>query len=201
MGPDFGTDERMRGGGDPWLWREEGAAAAGRRPRRSRGPGRRPGRGRGGWDRGYGRRANRGDVRAAILALLAEEPMHGYQIIRELEERTAGAWKPSPGSVYPTLQMLEDEGVLRSESEGGRNVFHLTDEGRTAAAAGDPEPWSAVVGDAGQAGIRDVVGGLMAAFTQVVRTGSPDQVDRARKVLNDARKALYGILSEDVEEI
>lgn len=139
-------------------------------------------------------------MRAAILALLTEQPMHGYQMITELEERTGGAWKPSPGSVYPTLQMLEDEGLVLAESEGGRNVFHLTDAGRAAATAGDPSPWESVAGDAGQVGMRQAVGGLLAAFKQVAQTGTPDQVVRAKTIVNDARKALYGILAEDVEE-
>lgn len=160
--------------------------------------GRGPTRGRGG-QRGH-RRVARGDVRAAILALLAEQPMHGYQVINELEERTGGAWKPSPGSVYPTLQMLEDEGLLRAESDSGRNVFHLTDSGRDAVRAGDPEPWAAMIGDRRQVGARRVAEGLFAAYKQVAQTGTPEQVERARAVMNDARKALYGILAEDVEE-
>src|SRR5579884_3118357 len=86
---------------------------------------------------GGGRRAGRGDIRSAILALLAEQPMHGYQIIQELERRSEGAWRPSPGSVYPTLQQLEDEGLVKTvEQEGGRKVFELTDAGRTEAKTG-----------------------------------------------------------------
>lgn len=161
--------------------------------------GRGPGRGRGG--RGHGRRVGRGDVRAAILALLAEEPMHGYQIIGELEQRTAGAWKPSPGSVYPTLQMLEDEGLVAAESEGGRNVFGLTDAGRDAAAAGDPTPWEAMIGDGHSVANRQIAMALSMAFKQVVQTGTPDQVERARAIVNDARKALYGILAEDIDGV
>src|SRR6476659_5530418 len=89
---------------------------------RSRGP--RYGRGRG------GPRARRGDVRAAVLALLAERPMHGYEMIKEVEERTQGAWTPSAGSIYPTLQMLEDEGLIRGEESEGKRRFTLTDAGR-----------------------------------------------------------------------
>src|SRR6478672_10560969 len=88
---------------------------------RSRGP--RYGRGRG------GPRARRGDVRAAVLALLAERPMHGYEMIKEIEERTDGAWTPSAGSIYPTLQMLEDEGLIRGEESDGKRRFTLTEEG------------------------------------------------------------------------
>ena len=80
-----------------------------------------------GWGHGYGgRRARRGDVRAAILALLAERPMHGYEMIQELEERTEGAWKPSAGSIYPTLQLLEDEGLIRGEEAAGKRRFEIT---------------------------------------------------------------------------
>lgn len=160
--------------------------------------GRGPTRGRGG--HGRHRRVGRGDVRAAILALLAEQPMHGYQVISELDERTGGAWKPSPGSVYPTLQMLEDEGLLQAEPDNGRKVFHLTEAGREAAESGEQEPWATMVDDRRHVGARRVAEGLFAAYKQVVQAGTPDQVERARTVMNDARKSLYCILAEDVEE-
>ena len=168
------------------------------RGRPIRGSGR--GRGRGGHRSRSGGRANRGDVRAAVLALLAEAPMHGYQIISELDERTGGAWKPSPGSVYPTLQMLADEGLVRSEPEGGKNVFHLTDSGRRAAAQGDSAPWDAVAGDGATVDVRRTIAQLAMAFKQVTHTGTVDQVERATRILNDARKAIYGILAEDPSE-
>ena len=76
-----------------------------------------------------GTRAGRGEVRTAVLALLAERPMHGYQIIREIEERSGGHWKPSAGSVYPTLQLLADEGFISSEETNGRKVYSLTADG------------------------------------------------------------------------
>ena len=136
-------------------------------------------------------------MRAAILALLAEQPMHGYQVIQELSERTEGVWRPSPGSVYPTLQLLEDEGLVEPTAEGGKKIFHLTPAGEEIAAQGEPEPWSEVAGDAAQVALGQVVRGLLAAFQQVARTGTPDQLERTRVVLNDARKALYGILAED----
>ncbi|WP_205698956.1 PadR family transcriptional regulator [Conexibacter sp. SYSU D00693] len=151
---------------------------------------------------GRGPRAARGDVRAGILALLAEEPMHGYQVMRELTERSGGAWRPSPGSVYPTLQQLQDEGLVRSEeAEGGRKVFHLTDEGRPAAegAVHPQAPWDAVKaaegGDASD--LRDVVGGLLGATRQIAFGGTPEQVAKAREVLVEARKRLYRILADD----
>ena len=93
--------------------------------------------------RGAGTRMGRGDVRAAVLALLAEQPMHGYQIIREIEERSGGTWKLSPGSVYPTLQLLADEGLISAEeSNGGRSTRSPT-QGRVEAeaAGGKPAPW------------------------------------------------------------
>ena len=144
-------------------------------------------------------RMGRGDVRTAILVSLTEAPMHGYQIIQAIEARTNGAWKPSPGSVYPTLQMLEDEGLVRAEATGGKNVFHLTDAGREAADEGESAPWEAVAGDAATVDLRRTIGQLVMAFKQVAQTGTPDQVQRAGVILNDARKALYGILAEDVE--
>src|SRR6266576_1975130 len=87
----------------------------------------------GGWGRGprgRGRKARRADIRTAALLLLAEEPRNGYQIMQEVEERSNGLWRPSPGSVYPALQQLEDEGLIRSEEIDGRKLFELTDEGR-----------------------------------------------------------------------
>ncbi|WEO98703.1 PadR family transcriptional regulator [Streptomyces sp. FXJ1.172] len=164
------------------------------------GPGFGPGpwgpRGRGG-PRG---RARRGDVRASILALLKDRPMHGYEMIQEIAERSGGAWKPSPGSVYPTLQLLEDEGLIASESEGGKKLFALTEDGRTAADAGPDAPWEEAsrgvdweaLGEIRQAGF-----GLMEAFSQVWKTGSKEQREKALAVINDARKKLYLILADE----
>ncbi|WP_234544090.1 PadR family transcriptional regulator [Streptomyces shenzhenensis] len=164
------------------------------------GPGFGPGhwgpRGRGG-PRG---RARRGDVRASILALLKDRPMHGYEMIQEIAERSGGAWKPSPGSVYPTLQLLEDEGLIVSESEGGKKLFSLTDSGRTAADAGPDAPWEEAsrgvdfeaLGEIRQAGF-----GLMEAFGQVWKTGSKEQREKALAVINETRKKLYLILADE----
>jgi DNA-binding PadR family transcriptional regulator len=154
------------------------------------------------WFRGRGPRAGRGDVRAAILALLSEEPMHGYQIMRELTERSGGVWRPSPGSIYPTLQLLEDEGLVRGEeSEGGRRLFHLTDEGREAAAAtsSGQAPWDVVAagGDEKALAFRDLAFQVMVAARQVAQAGEPAQVDRAMDVLRETRRRLYGILAEE----
>ncbi|WP_367123140.1 PadR family transcriptional regulator [Streptomyces phytohabitans] len=156
------------------------------------------GRGRG----GPHRRARRGDVRASILALLKDRPMHGYEMIQEIAERSGGAWKPSPGSVYPTLQLLEDEGLIVSASEGGKKLFSLTDPGRTEAEAGPEAPWE----EAGRGvdweamnEIRKAGGGLIEAFKQVWSTGTPEQREKALGVVNDARKKLYLILAEEDE--
>ncbi|MBT2505805.1 helix-turn-helix transcriptional regulator [Streptomyces sp. ISL-98] len=154
------------------------------------------GRGRGG-PRG---RARRGDVRASILALLTGRPMHGYEMIQEIGERSGGAWRPSPGSVYPTLQLLEDEGLIVSESEGGKKLFTLTDAGRTEAEAGPQAPWE----EAGRGvdwesmnEIRQAGFGLMEAFGQVWKTGSAEQRQKALAVINESRKKLYLILADE----
>ena len=154
---------------------------------------------------GRGARAGRGDVRAAILALLAEEPMHGYQIMRELGERSGGVWRPSPGSIYPTLQQLEDEELVRPETgDGGRRVFTLTDAGREAqsAAAGGPAPWEEVgaEGDASALELRDLVGQVMGAARQVLHAGESAQIAQAKAVLRETRRKLYRILAEDSPE-
>ncbi|MEU7055791.1 PadR family transcriptional regulator [Streptomyces sp. NPDC046197] len=160
------------------------------------GPGPWGGRGRGG-PRG---RARRGDVRASILALLKDRPMHGYEMIQEIAERSGGAWKPSPGSVYPTLQLLEDEGLIVSESEGGKKLFSLTEAGRTAADEGPDVPWeeaSRGIDWEALSEIRQAGFGLMEAFGQVWKTGSKEQREKALAVINEARKRLYLILADE----
>ena len=149
--------------------------------------------------RGPGR-MGRGDIRTAILAVLAEEPMHGYQIIRAIGDRTHGAWKPSPGSIYPTLQLLADEGLVTAVDDHGKRVFSLTDEGRTAAearvaAAGNP--WDAIDGDRGDSReLRSAMRDLHLAAKQVGMTGSRELVERATAVLVNARKELYRLLAD-----
>jgi len=151
---------------------------------------------------GFGRRAGRGDIRAAILALLTEEPMHGYQIIQELAERTGGVWRPSPGSVYPTLQQLEDEELVReTASESGKRVYELTDAGREQA-AGAPAPWTAVAGEneSELMTLHDLAHQVLAAARQVAHAGTAAQIEAAQAVLRDARKALYRLLAEDEDK-
>ena len=150
----------------------------------------------------FGRRAGRGDIRAAILALLAEEPMHGYQIIQELTERTGGVWRPSPGSVYPTLQQLQDEELVReTHSETGKRVYELTDAGREQA-AGAEAPWSAVAGESADAlvSLHDLVHQVMAATRQVAHAGSAAQLESAQEILREARRGLYRLLAEDAPD-
>lgn len=155
-------------------------------------------RGRGG--RG-GRRTRRGNVRAAILALLAERPMHGYEMIQELESRTGGLWRPSPGSIYPTLQLLEDEGLVAGRESGGKRLFALTDSGRpdADAAARPAPPWEEITADAGAAAthVHAAMGQLALALRQVMHAGDEKQRERALEVINDARRRLYGILADD----
>jgi DNA-binding PadR family transcriptional regulator len=150
-------------------------------------------------------RARRGDVRAAALALLAdEEPRNGYQIIQAIGERSGGMWRASPGSVYPALQQLEDEGLVRAEAgDGGRRGYVLTDEGRAYVAAHPDELESAWRGWGPHGAafeMRELIGQLHMAAFQVMSAGTEAQQAQARKLLADTRKALYRILAADDED-
>ncbi|MCH1883353.1 PadR family transcriptional regulator [Agrococcus sp. ARC_14] len=150
--------------------------------------------------RGSSTRMGRGDVRAAVLALLVERPMHGYQIIQEIEERSGGAWKPSPGSVYPTLQLLADEGLISAEESNGRKTYALSEAGRAVAdeSAQRSAPWEAPGrGSTGASALPKAGIELAQAAAQVGRTGSPEQVQQAVTVLEEARRRLYSILAQD----
>ena len=156
--------------------------------------------------RGYGRRGGRpkrGDVRAAALALLAEEPMNGYQIIQQISERSGGLWQPSPGSVYPALAQLEDEGLIEAQAaEAGRRGFALTQAGRDYVAEHAEQlkdPWSAITGGAASAAadLRSLVRQVHMAAVGVLTAGTDDQVSQARKILVQTRRSLYRILAED----
>ncbi len=145
------------------------------------------------------------DVRHAVLALLAEEPMHGYRIIHEIEERTAGAWTPNAGAVYPTLQLLADEGLIAAETTDGRKGWALTEAGRSAVARdGITAPWA----DASEHGhdahdrhdrsaLPKAGLSLAQAAAQVQRTGTPSQVAEAVTELDAARRRLYAILARE----
>ena len=175
------------------------------------------GRGRGGHGGGPGRhgfggprgrhggRRPRGDVRAAILVLLDEEPRNGYGIMQEIEERSAGAWRPSPGSVYPVLQQLEDEGLVQPTEGEERKLMELTDAGR--AYVGERRETLGTPWDTAAAGVsedmmelRNLIWQVGAAVREVVGSGTDEQHAQAREVLADTRRALYRILAGDEPE-
>ena len=153
---------------------------------------------RGQFENKVGSRMGRGDVRAAVLALLAEQPMHGYQIIIEIEKRSNGAWKPSPGSVYPTLQLLADEGLISVEESNGRKTYSLTEAGKAVADAETKAPWeSEGARDKGRASALPKAGFELAQATaQVGRSGSHKQIEDAVAVLEEARRKIYSILAQ-----
>jgi DNA-binding PadR family transcriptional regulator len=154
-----------------------------------------------GGPRGRGRKARRGDIRTAALLLLNEEPRNGYQIMQEVEQRSDGVWRPSPGSVYPALQQLEDEGLIRSTDSDGRKLFEITDNGR-ARVAERPEdataPWEQMSGEVSDEAHELIGHGRQVVFAaaQVMRTGSKAQIGKARDVLDTARRELYRILAD-----
>jgi DNA-binding PadR family transcriptional regulator len=163
------------------------------------GPGFGPHFGRG---RGRGGRGRRGDVRAAVLLLLTERPMHGYELIQQIRERSDDVWRPSPGSIYPALSQLEDEGLVLIEKVAGRKTAKLTDAGTEYVEANIDDlgdPWADVKQDVGAQAIdlRGLIGQLMGAAAQVAAAGTPEQATKAAEVLTEARKALYRILAED----
>jgi len=142
---------------------------------------------------GMGKQARRGDVQPAVVALLKEQSMHGYQIIQELGDRSGGSWNPSPGSIYPTLQVLEDQGMVTSERVGGKRVYSLTESGREyAESLPEQAPWDDMSGDGDPTRqLREVVQGLMMATWQVGRMGKPEQIDKTIAILSEARKRVY----------
>jgi DNA-binding PadR family transcriptional regulator len=126
--------------------------------------------------------------------------MHGYDLIRELEERSGGMWRPSPGSIYPTLQMIEDEGLVKGEERDAKRVYTITDAGRKElderSARGDEAPWEFGAAAEGLGALRDAAFQLAAAAMQVARTGTKEQRERAAEILGDARRKVYALLSE-----
>jgi len=196
--PEHGERGRGGPGGRRWARAESGPGPWG--PMGPMGPmfGRHP--------FGRGTRARRGDVRAAILDLLAEGgTWNGYQIIQEIAGRTDGVWRPSAGSVYPALQQLEDEGLISPEGEGRRRMYSLTDDGRAYAEEHADElraSWDSAAGMTDDTAIElgDMIRQVMMAVMEVRRAGSPSQLAAARRVLADARRSMYRILAEDDTE-
>ena len=146
-------------------------------------------------------RMRRGDIRTALLAALAEAPGHGYEVIQTLEAKTNGAWRPSPGSVYPTLQLLEDEGLVRSVERDGKRVYEITDAGREESinrieAAGGA-PWEHNARGGRRFGeLREGAVGILMASKQVTAVGNPEQIEKASAILKEARRQLYQLLAE-----
>jgi DNA-binding PadR family transcriptional regulator len=144
-------------------------------------------------------RARRGDVRAALLLLIEGGAQNGYQLIQEIERRTDGLWTPSPGSVYPALQQLEDEGLVRAVEFEGKRAYELTDEGRHYVDANREElgdPFAAATGGVDE-GVMDMRGLLMQVGAAALQVAAAGRTDEARKILADTRRALYKILAED----
>ncbi|MGC2380807.1 MAG: PadR family transcriptional regulator, partial [Mycobacterium sp.] len=148
----------------------------------------------------HSRRGRRGDVRAAILVLLAERAMHGYEMIQEIAERSQDLWRPSPGSVYPTLQLLVDEGlIVGEETDGSKKLFTLTDAGREAAEKVETPPWDEITegADPAHMNLRAAVGQLFGAVAQSAHAATTEQQQRILEIVNNARREIYTILAED----
>lgn len=191
----FGPHERPHGprwagpkGGPPWGGPSWGGPPFGDDP----------------FGRGGGRRRHRrGDIKYALLELLAERPRHGYELIKELEQRYGGFYRPSPGTVYPTLQLLEEEGHLTMAEQDGKRVYTVTESGRRLLeerrAEGRHEaPWSRGAGPGGTPELHELrsqVGALLAVVQQVAQHGTPEQVQAAMAQLETARRELYRILA------
>ncbi|GLW20286.1 PadR family transcriptional regulator [Microbispora triticiradicis] len=145
-----------------------------------------------------GPRVRRGDVRAALLRLLTEEPRNGYQLIEEIARRSGGVWRPSPGSVYPALQQMEDEGLVQGEDAGGSRTYRLTEEGGRQADE-RAEPWADVCRGlpADRHELRTLWGQLGEAFVHLTHVADDRQVDEAKKLLRSTRQAMFRILAED----
>ena len=187
---DAGGESEPLGKAEPW---GEQHHPHGHRGRGGRGGPARHGRGR----------AQRGDVRTAILLVLADQPMHGYQIMQAMGDRTGGGWRPSPGAVYPAIAQLEDEGLVTAQEEGGRRLVTLTSDGRAyleehSAQLGDP--FADFAGRPSWPDLRDGMQDLQAAARQIVNSGSTAQINEAAQVLAQARRSLYLILAGEPED-
>jgi len=193
--PDDPDDQIGRGRGADRLRRRAAGFGPGGPPRGF------PGRGFPGRGGRRGRRTPRGDVRSAVLALVAEQPRHGYEIIQEIGERTVGVWRPSPGSIYPTVSQLEDEGLVRTEKVDGRRVIHLTEAGTRHVEEHRAEldaVWDAASRDVDDdaTALWEQLSQLHAAAHQVMSAGTPEQITAAGAALAEARKTIYRLLAE-----
>ncbi len=154
-------------------------------------------------------KVRRGDVRAAVLDVLATGPMNGYQIIQQIAERTSGLWKPSPGSVYPTIQQLEDEGLVEGDTSQGRRLLRLSATGESYVAEHPDElaaTWRPFDEAQVQSGtdegpdLKPVIGQVLGAVWQVITTGTRQQQAEAAEILSDTRRRLYTILADGEPE-
>lgn len=148
-----------------------------------------------------GKSVRRGDVRTAILILLYEQPLHGYQIMQQIEARSAGMWRPSSGSVYPTLQQLEDEGLVLVAEQDGKKVYELTRSGKDLVEQKAEEfssLWDSVTSGADDVlmEVNAMIQQVVMAATQVTQIGSDRQVDNATRILAETRRRLYSLLAE-----
>ncbi|MFZ2501158.1 MAG: PadR family transcriptional regulator [Nocardioides sp.] len=210
--PDFGRPDFGRPSfgpkGDPWSWATDQVR---RHEWNGRGPGGPPP-----WLAGVlgliqgeaprPQRVRRGDVRTAILSVLALEPMNGYQIIAQIAERSGGAWKPSPGSIYPTISQLEDEGLIEGDADQGRRTLRLTAAGERYVAEHPAEVdgvWASFDADSAAqdrpdyAALKPEVAQLMSAVWQIVTNGTDKQRVEAIKLLTETRRRLYLLLADD----
>jgi DNA-binding PadR family transcriptional regulator len=151
---------------------------------------------------GRGPRRGRGDVRTAALLLLLERPMHGYEMILEIRERSGEAWSPSPGAIYPTIQLLNDEGLITTQDQDGKKVSSLTEAGRVAAeelAATKTAPWDDASNDAGEGAnsLRHAIHHLIMATKQLAMAGTEAQRQRATELLDETRRKIYALLASD----
>lgn len=147
---------------------------------------------------GNERRARRGDVKFIILAALAEKPMHGYDIIQSLEQQHEGRYRPSPGSIYPTLQLLEEGGFLTSEQRDGKRVYSITDAGRALLAERGAHPDDFDEGESEErSALRDSARRLIAAVRQGAMNEDRESREQVRRIVDDARKKIYKVLAEE----
>lgn len=149
--------------------------------------------------RGPRGRMARGDVRTAILLLLADEPMHGYQLMQAIADRSGGRWTPSPGAIYPALGQLEDEGLVTVTAKSGRKVAALTETGYGQVQAGRdtwPDPFAGFGDNRPGRDLQKLLMQLHGATRQLGRSGSDQQIDAAAKILTETRRSLYLLLAE-----